>query len=42
MTEQEEYLFQQTNSCWICGKLINNDDEKVRGHFVIQLLNLEE
>ena len=32
MTEQEEYLFQQTNSCWICGKLIDNDDEKVRGH----------
>ena len=32
MTEQEEYLFQQTNSCWICGKLIDNGDEKVRGH----------
>ena len=32
MTEQEEYLFQQTNSCWICGKLIDNDDKKVRDH----------
>ena len=30
--EEEEYLFQQSNSCWICGKLIDNDDEKVRDH----------
>ena len=29
---EEEYLFQQSNSCWICGKLIDNDDEKVRDH----------
>ena len=29
---QEEYLFQQSNSCWICKKLIDNDDEKVRDH----------
>ena len=28
MTEEEE----QSNSCWICKKLINNDEEKVRGH----------
>ena len=33
MTEKEEYLFQQSNSCWICKKLIDNDDEKVRDHF---------
>ena len=34
MNEEEEYLFQQSksNSCWICKKLIDNDDEKVRGH----------
>ena len=32
MTEEEEYLFQQSNSCWICKKLIDNDDEKVRDH----------
>ena len=32
MTEEEEYLLQQTNTCWICKKLINNDDEKVRDH----------
>ena len=32
MNEEEEYLFQQSNSCWICGKLIDNDDEKVRDH----------
>ena len=29
---EEEYLFQQSNSCWICEKLIDNDDEKVRDH----------
>ena len=32
MTEEEEYLFQQTNSCWIGKELINNDEEKVRDH----------
>ena len=32
MTEKEEYLFQQSNSCWICKKLIDNDEEKVRDH----------
>ena len=30
MTEEEEHLFQQSNSCWFCKKLINNDEEKVR------------
>ena len=29
---EEEYLFQQSNSCWICKKLIDNNDEKVRDH----------
>ena len=32
MTEEEEHLLQQSNSCWICKKLIDNDDEKVRHH----------
>ena len=32
MYEKKEYLFLQTNSCRICGKLIDNDDEKVRNH----------
>ena len=32
MTEKKEYLFQQSNSCWICKKLIDNGDEKVRDH----------
>ena len=32
MTEEEKHLFQQSNSCWICKKIIYNDDEKVRGH----------
>ena len=32
MTEKEEHLFQESNNCWICKKLIDNDDEKVRDH----------
>ena len=31
MNEEEEHLF-QSNSCWICKELINNDEEKVRDH----------
>ena len=29
---EEEQLFQKSNSCWICEKLIDNDNEKVRDH----------
>ena len=32
MSEEEEHLFQQSNSCWIRKKLIDNDEEKVRNH----------
>ena len=32
MTEEEEHLFQKSNSCQICKKLIDNDEEKVRDH----------
>ena len=32
MSEKEEHLLQASNSGWICGKLIDNDDEKVRDH----------
>ena len=32
MTEEEKNLFQKSNSCWICKKLIDNDEEKVRHH----------
>ena len=36
MSEEEENLFQPTvetsNSCQICEKLIDNDEEKVRYH----------
>ena len=32
MSEEEEHLFQQSNSCWICKKLIDNDAEKVWDH----------
>ena len=35
MSEEEEHLFQQSNSCWICKKIINDDDEKVRDHYHI-------
>ena len=31
-SEEEEHSFQQSNSCWICKKFIDNDEEKVRGH----------
>ena len=30
MSEEEQHLFHQNNSCWICKKLIDNDEEKVR------------
>ena len=32
MSEEEEHLFQQSNSCWICKKLIDNEEEKIRDH----------
>ena len=32
MSEEEEHLFQQSNSCWICKKVIDNDEEKVKDH----------
>ena len=32
MTKKEEHLFQQSNNCWICKKIIDNEDEKVRDH----------
>ena len=32
MSEEEEHLFQQSNTCRICQKLIDNDEEKVRDH----------
>ena len=32
MTEKKEHLFQQSNRCWICKKVIDNDEKKVRDH----------
>ena len=32
MIVEEEHLFQQSNSCWICKILIDNDQKKVRDH----------
>ena len=30
--EEEEHLFQHSNSSWICKKIINDNKEKVRDH----------
>ena len=32
MIEEEEGQFQSSNTCWICVKLTDDDDEKVRDH----------
>ena len=32
MTEEEEKQFQSSNICWICEKLIEDDNRKVRDH----------
>ena len=32
MAEEEENLFRESHNCWICKKLIDNDDEKVTDH----------
>ena len=29
MSEEEEHLFQQSSSCWICGNIINHDNKKI-------------
>ena len=35
MSEKEEHLFQESNSCWICKKHIDNDEGKVTDHWHI-------
>ena len=30
ITEEEEKQYQSSNTCWICKKLIDHDDENVR------------
>ena len=32
MSEKEEEQFQLSNTCWICEKLIDDDNEKLRAH----------
>ena len=32
MSEEEEKQFQSSNVCWICEKLIDDEDEKARDH----------
>ena len=29
ISEEEEHLFQQSSSCWICGNIINHDNKKI-------------
>ena len=35
MSAEEEERFQLSNSCWICDKLFDVGDDKVRDHFHI-------
>ena len=32
MSAKQSEIFELTNICWICDKLIENSDNKVRGH----------
>ena len=32
VSEEEDKQFQSSNMCWICEKLIDNYDEKVKDH----------
>ena len=32
MSEEEQEQFESVNTCWICEKLIDDDNEKVRDH----------
>ena len=32
MSAEEEEQCKSSNTCWICKKLIDDDDEKVRDH----------
>ena len=32
MSEEKKEQSQSSNTCWICEKLIDNDNEKVRDH----------
>ena len=34
MSEEEEE-FQSSSTCWICEKLIDNDDDNVRDHWQV-------
>ena len=34
-SEKEEEQFQSSNICWICEKLIDDDNAKVRDHYHI-------
>ena len=33
MSEEKQEQFQSSNICWVCEKLIDDDDERVTDHF---------
>ena len=33
MSKEKQEQVQSSNICWVCEKLIDDDDEKVRDHF---------
>ena len=37
MSAEEEERFQSSNSCWICDKLVNVGDDKVRDYCHLEL-----
>ena len=42
MSAEENERFKMANVCWICDKLIENTDNKVRDHCHITLVNKEK
>ena len=39
MTAKQNEEFERSNICWICGKLIDNGENKVRDHCHIKAVN---
>ena len=41
ISEKDEQIFQSSNKCWICDKLFDIGDNKVRGSTVTEQGNIE-
>ena len=41
MKEEKEEEFRSSNTCWICKKFIDDNDEKVRDHCHITGLEMQ-